>query len=159
MVAHAWAAPASAVGLVAAALMLAGGARARRVGGVLEVSGGAPWRWLVRRAAAWQAITLGHVVLGRDAATLRACRLHEHVHVRQYERLGLLFFALYAASSAAALLRGGDAYRDNRFEREARRAESLRPGRSTLARQAALAFVGDVRATERARPPLESRHG
>lgn len=134
--AHAWAAPASVAGLMLAVLALAGGARARRVGGVLEVAGGAPWRWLARHGASWQAITLGHVVLGRDAVTLRACRLHEHVHVRQYERLGVLFFVLYAGSSAAARLRGGDAYRDNRFEREAWRLEACRPGRSALVRRA-----------------------
>jgi hypothetical protein len=39
--------------------------------------------------------------------------------VRQYERWGILFPILYVASSAIALLRGGSAYRDNVFEREA----------------------------------------
>jgi hypothetical protein len=50
------------------------------------------------------------------------CRNHERVHVRQYERWGPLFPPLYLLSSAAALVRGMDPYRDNRFEQEAFRA-------------------------------------
>jgi hypothetical protein len=46
------------------------------------------------------------------------------VHVRQYERWGVLFFPLYAASSLWQLARGRDPYRDNRFEREAFRLGS-----------------------------------
>jgi hypothetical protein len=43
------------------------------------------------------------------------------MHVRQYERWGPFFPLLYLLASFEALIRGGDAYRDNRFEREARR--------------------------------------
>jgi len=68
----------------------------------------------------FSAITLGHVIVGLDHATLAAVRLHEQVHVRQYERLGALFFPLYVGSSVVQLLRGRDPYFDNRFEREAR---------------------------------------
>jgi hypothetical protein len=48
------------------------------------------------------------------------------VHVRQYERYGVLFFPAYLAASLAALASGGDPYVDNRFEREAFAAEAPR---------------------------------
>ena len=59
------------------------------------------------------AMTLGHVVLGRDADCLERTRAHERVHVRQTERLGALFPFAYLDSSAWALLRGRHYYRDN----------------------------------------------
>jgi hypothetical protein len=108
-----WAFPATCIGGVLGLACMALGAKARVVDGVLEVGGVFP------RAGHFGAITFGHVIIGADDACLHACRAHEHVHVRQYERWGVLFFPLYAASSAWAWLRGGDAYRDNRFEREA----------------------------------------
>jgi hypothetical protein len=64
-------------------------------------------------------MTLGHVVLGRSAAALVETRAHERVHVTQCEVWGPLFLPAYAASSMVAWARGGDAYRDNAFEREA----------------------------------------
>jgi hypothetical protein len=67
------------------------------------------------------AITLGHVVLGSDARALECTRPHERVHVHQYERWGPLFLPAYFVASAWARARGGHAYRDNVFEREARR--------------------------------------
>jgi hypothetical protein len=62
---------------------------------------------------------LGHVVLGRTGHCLDSCRTHELVHVRQYERWGPLFIPAYVACSVFIWFRGGDAYRDNPFEREA----------------------------------------
>jgi len=59
-------------------------------------------------------------VLGIDDAVLAEYRAHEHAHVRQYERWGVLFFVLYAASSLWEALCGKAAYRDNHFERQAR---------------------------------------
>lgn len=121
---YAWAAPASLVGLAVAAAALAAGASARRVEGTLEVSGGALGRRIARGPAITNiaAITLGHVIIGQDEAQLAACRAHERAHVRQYERWGVLFFPLYAASSLWQLARGRDWYRDNRFEVQARAA-------------------------------------
>jgi hypothetical protein len=119
--AYAWAGPNSLIGLSAAALMLLLGARARRVQGVLEVSGG----WLGRTLASpvvscpFCAITLGHVILGTSAAALDAARGHEFVHVRQYEAWGPLFLPAYVASSAWQILLGRRCYRDNWFERQA----------------------------------------
>jgi hypothetical protein len=65
------------------------------------------------------ALTIGHVIIGKNRESLTRCRNHERVHVRQYERWGPLFPPLYLLSSAAALVRGMDPYRDNRFEQEA----------------------------------------
>jgi hypothetical protein len=129
---YAWVAPATLVGAAAGALACAAGARVRIVDGVCEVGGGG----LARVAAAvpprlrFDAITLGHVVIGLDAEALSACRAHERVHVRQYERWGLLFFPLYLGASLASWVAGGHPYRDNVFERDAyRRARpAARPG-------------------------------
>jgi hypothetical protein len=71
------------------------------------------------------AITLGHVVLAQSEADLVRTRAHERIHVRQYERWGPFFPALYLVASLIAFLEGGDAYFDNRFEREAREAAPM----------------------------------
>lgn len=111
---YTWAAPATAVGLAAALFAVLLGARARVVDGVVEVAGG--WLPPVLR---FEAITFGHVVLGATHTALCDLRSHERVHVRQYERWGLLFFPAYLGSSLVQWLRGRDPYLDNRFEREA----------------------------------------
>jgi hypothetical protein len=110
------------VGLLAAGVAVGLGARARVVDGALEVGGGRMADALARapRLARFAAITFGHVILGVDTQALDACRAHEHVHVRQYERWGALFFPLYLGSSLWAWLSGRDPYLDNHFEREAR---------------------------------------
>ena len=126
LIAYAWAAPATAVGLLAALCVVCRGASVRRVGGVLEVGGG--WPGASASPAGRPrivAITFGHVVLGRSHATLALVRAHELVHVRQYERWGIGFFPLYLASGAWQLLRGRDPYLDNHFEIEAFRAAPL----------------------------------
>ncbi len=116
-----WAAPATLAGLAAAIPALALGARARVVRGVVEVGGGRIEQGVASLppGCRFGAITLGHVIIGLNDGVLEACRDHEHVHVRQYERWGALFFPLYLGSSLHALVRGRDPYRDNRFEREA----------------------------------------
>ena len=118
---YVWASPATAIGLLCVTAAVCGGAKLRRVDGVLEIAGG---RLLgaVRRIPrfGFVAITLGHVVMGVDDGCLAEARAHEHVHVRQYERWGVLFFPLYAASSLVQIACGRDPYRDNAFEREAR---------------------------------------
>jgi hypothetical protein len=89
---------------------------------VIEAQGG--WlRPLLRRAVPLpggaRAVTFGHVVLARTEADLVDTRVHERVHVRQYERWGPLFLFAYLGSSVWAAIRGRGAYRGNRFEREA----------------------------------------
>jgi len=70
------------------------------------------------------AITFGHVVLGLSHRVLGEHRVHEHAHVRQYERWGVLFFPLYLGSCGAQLIRGRHPYWHNAFERQARVAAS-----------------------------------
>lgn len=127
MFSYVWAAPASFVGLLAAGVAWVLGARATVVDGVLEVTGGRLADFLQRLPPRLQfsAITLGHVILGLSPDLLALIRVHEHVHVRQYERWGLLFFPLYAGASAFAWLAGGSAYWHNHFERQARREAAL----------------------------------
>lgn len=117
-----WALPTTAVGLVFVPLALLSGGHLHVVRGVLEIHGGLIG-WLLRHAVPLRggaaALTLGHVVLGRDAGCLARCRDHEHVHVRQVERWGLFFIPAYFTASLIAWLRGKDPYYDNHFEREA----------------------------------------
>lgn len=121
-----WAAPVSLVGCVLAGAAAATGGRTRLVHGVLEVEGGVLARLLPKLGIGMTpvAMTLGHVVVAVDADTLEQTRLHERVHVAQAERWGFLFPAAYLAASAMIALRGGDPYRDNPFEREARAGEA-----------------------------------
>jgi hypothetical protein len=118
-----WAAPATLVGLLLAAVARAMGARAVVRDGALEVGGGRLVKALHRlpKAMHFGAITFGHVIVGVDQAALDRSRAHEHVHVRQYERLGIFFFPAYVGSSLRQLLSGGHPYADNRFEKEADR--------------------------------------
>lgn len=99
---------------------LATGGRVRRVAGVLECSGGAASALLRTPLMRAGAITLGHVIAGVDQRTLERFRAHEQVHVRQAERWGPLFIPAYLAAGLWAGLRGGNPYRDNPFEIEAR---------------------------------------
>src|SRR4051794_35593971 len=95
---YVWAFPATVLGLVVVALSLVSGGRVAVVQGALEVHGGfAAWlltnRWLGFGWAA--AMTLGHVILGRNPECLEHSRRHEHVHIRQYERWGPLMLPIY----------------------------------------------------------------
>jgi hypothetical protein len=116
--AYAWAAPTSLLGLLAVALTAPCW---RVVDGVLEAHGPRLARLLDIVAPQMHvlAMTLGHVVIARDAAALDDTRAHERVHVRQAERWGPCFVPAYLIASAVAWSRGGDAYADNMFERDA----------------------------------------
>ncbi|MDZ4685817.1 MAG: hypothetical protein SH850_12180 [Planctomycetaceae bacterium] len=125
-VVYLWVSPGSLVGLTAAAIARRQGGRARVVDGVLEVTAGPLLALMSRYSAVGggiRAITLGHVVLGTDAEALESTRLHERVHVRQYERWGPLFIPAYLACSGWLWLRGRNPYLDNPFEIEAYRAD------------------------------------
>jgi hypothetical protein len=126
LAARAWAAPYSALGLALGLAELLSGGRAQVHQGAVEFCGG----WLGRLAArlpppfSFSAITLGHVILGIDRATLAEVRAHEQVHVRQYERWGVFFGPAYLASSAIQLARRRRPYLDNHFEREAHASDA-----------------------------------
>lgn len=91
--------------------------------GVWEVAGNSRTPLLRAISDQFDAITLGHVILGRNHGTLTRWRSHEHVHVRQYERWGMLFPFLYVLASFKALFTGKRFYWDNVFEAEARRLQ------------------------------------
>jgi hypothetical protein len=116
-----WASPATAVGVMLAALAMCAGATLRSVDGAFEVAGGRLFRALSMFLCPprFVAITFGHIILGIDHVVLSRARVHEHVHVQQYERWGVLFFPLYVGSSLVQVLRGRNPYLDNVFEREA----------------------------------------
>ena len=116
-----WVSPVTLLGLAFAVLTWRRG-HIRIVDGIIEAHG--PWlRCLltrcVPRPGGAAAMTLGHVILGQDQRALDDSRAHEHVHVCQYERWGVLFLPAYLIASALAVLAGGHYYADNIFEREA----------------------------------------
>ena len=119
--AYAWAAPCTALGLVAGLAMLATGGRVRIVQRTFEFSDGLLPLGLSRlpQRCRFSAITLGHVILGVDSQSLDTLRDHEQVHVAQYGRWGPFFMPAYLLNSAWQMCRGRCAYRDNYFERQA----------------------------------------
>jgi hypothetical protein len=122
--AYLWALPTTLLGLFLAAITLLTGGRAQVVDGVLEICGGASEYYLRRvvglvMQGGASAMTLGHVVLGRDLDLLEATRAHERIHVRQCERWGPLFVPVYFGASLVAWMRGKRPYEDNFLEREA----------------------------------------
>jgi hypothetical protein len=119
--AYLWVSPVTLFGLAFALLAYLLGASVKRRYGVLEVAGNTRTPILRSISSRFEAITIGHVILGRNHGTLTRYRSHEHVHVRQYERWGLLFPVLYVLASFKALLTGKRFYWDNVFEVEARK--------------------------------------
>ncbi|HWG70819.1 MAG TPA: hypothetical protein VN692_15500 [Steroidobacteraceae bacterium] len=121
VVRYAWAAPCTVLGLCFAAFAPLVGGGMRWVSGVLEVS----WRSDENVAPRWErllpfrAITFGHVVIGASPAQVAALREHERIHVRQYERWGVVLFLAYPLSSLVQLVSGRRPYWDNCFEVEA----------------------------------------
>ena len=63
--------------------------------------------------------TFGHVMLGRSKRHLDACRPHQLVHVKQYERWGPLFVPTYLTWWFVLRCYGRHPYYDNPFERQA----------------------------------------
>ena len=120
-VAYVWASPTTLVGVTAGFLTLCSGGRVQLRRGALEFHGGFS-EWFLRRCAGAAAMTLGHVIIGRDPFCLDSCRDHEQAHVRQAERWGPGFIPAYLLASGWAWARGQHYYLDNWFERDARRS-------------------------------------
>lgn len=121
MLAWLWAAPITFIALPLAAIIHLFGGQIRSNGEAFEATGGCATQ-LLRLMNPWalvEAITLGHLIIARDIDLANRLRSHELVHVRQYQRWGVLFPFAYLASSAWAALRGECPYRGNVFEREA----------------------------------------
>ena len=117
-----WAGPTTLIGIVLTLIALRRG-HVAIVDGVIEAHSpllGRALTSLIPLARGVDAITLGHVVIGRDARALEVTRAHERVHVRQYELWGPLFLPAYFVAGACALAMGRHPYFDNRFERQAR---------------------------------------
>ena len=128
-----WALPVTLLGMLVALVVRSSGGVLNQVDGVLEAAGG--WPAVVLRhgfpfSGAVAAITIGHVVVGESMAALAATRAHERAHVRQFERWGMLLLVLYPLAGLLAWARGGNPYRDNLFECEARAAELAARGKS-----------------------------
>lgn len=115
-----WVAPVTLLALLFVPIAWCTGGKANIVRGVVEIQGGLI-AWLLRRALLKPAaaMTLGHVILGRDQSCLDHSREHEHVHVRQFERWGIFMIPVYFLLSMILYVRGFDPYFDNPFEREA----------------------------------------
>jgi hypothetical protein len=138
---YAWALPVSVLGMLVAMIARGSGGTMQRIEGVIESAGGWPARVLRRGfpfSGAVAAITLGHVVVAVSQEALDATRAHERAHVRQFERWGLLLLVLYPLAGVIVLLRGGNPYRDNPFECEARAAESSRRNETAPSRSAGI---------------------
>jgi len=120
---YCWVLPVSCVGILLLPFVILSGGAVAVASGVIEAEGAMASSLLSRLHI--DAIAIGHVVFSRNRDSLIRCRNHERVHVRQYERWGPLFPFLYLLSSAVALVRGLDPYRDNRFEQEAFRVSGL----------------------------------
>ena len=99
-------------------LLLAPLFRSRRLASGVLVCEGASWPG--RLGWRYRAITFGRVVLCVDRLD-EGLLAHELVHVRQSEKLGILYFPAYVAGSVWAHFTGRHYYRDNPFEVEARR--------------------------------------
>lgn len=112
-----WASPWSVVGFLLSFLFR----RRYVINGVVLAEGA---EWPRRLGWRYRAVTFGHVVLSIDELDPDTMQ-HELVHVSQYERWGPLFIPLYALASVIARLRGGHHYRDNPFEVQARRGNTL----------------------------------
>ena len=114
-----WAGPTTLLGLVLALALLRRG-QVAIVEGVFEAhSPVLSWALthLIPLDGGADAITLGHVIIGKNAKALAATRAHERVHVRQCELWGPLFVPAYLVAGIYALARGRHPYFDNRFER------------------------------------------
>ncbi len=121
LIQYVWTSPYTLLGLGFGMIGCCFGGRAQVRAGVVEFYDGGV-KWMMTRLPGGQftlAITFGHTILGQTQASLDIAREHEHVHVRQYERWGLLFGPAYLLCSLVLWLTGGRPYRDNPFEREA----------------------------------------
>ena len=116
-----WTIPNTVLGCFLGLLGLLFGGKVQWVGGALEFHGGLV-KWLLSLIPGRiHAMTLGHSIIGLSARSLEVARIHEHVHVRQYEWFGPLFIPCYLLASVFVWLQGKNAYRDNPFEVQAYR--------------------------------------
>jgi len=119
---YVWAFPVTAAGLCLTLLTALSGGRVQARDGTVEAFGGLA-RWLLRGNRFWKggaAMAVGHVILARDLACLERSRAHERMHVRQFERWGVLLPVVYLSVIWWLKWRGYDPYFDHPFEQEAK---------------------------------------
>lgn len=116
-----WASPYTLMGMCLGGVVLITGGRMQVRGPAVEFFGGASRRLLrcLPNGRFILALTLGHTIIGQTADALDTARNHEYVHVRQFERWGLLMGPAYLISSLVLWATGRDPYWDNPFEQEA----------------------------------------
>ena len=113
-----WALPVTFIGLSLALFVRLSGGKIGRRGYVLEVHGGV-LKWFLRAGRLWKggaAMTVGEVILARDASCLARSRAHEMKHVRQFERWGVFLLPVYFLIGAWLWVRGFDPYLDHPME-------------------------------------------
>ena len=128
-----WALPNTLLGLLFVPTVIITRGRMEVVDGVLEIHGGLIsffLRYCVPIRGGAYAMTLGHVVLGRDSRSLSATRRHERAHVRQCEVWGPAFIPAYLAAGLWGIVRGRGAYKGNYFERKA--TEQVKAGQQDI---------------------------
>lgn len=116
-----WASPVTIVGLAFAVAAAVSGGHVQIRDGIIEAYGGWLHSWMRggRLFRGGAAMTLGHVILARDRDCLERSRLHEQVHVHQFERYGPLLPPIYVAIAWWLAWRGYDPHLDHPFEQEA----------------------------------------
>src|SRR6476659_6280325 len=122
-----WTSPNSLIGLLFLPSVFFTDGGFQIVDGVLALHGSFI-SWVLRHCVllpggAW-AITFGHVVLGRDPEALSLTRVHERVHVRQYELWGPAFIPAYLVAALWGFVTRNGGYYGNFFEREAIQSEN-----------------------------------
>lgn len=123
MLRYGWASPNTIFAMTIGLLLLG---RFRVVDGVIEITGGRISTMLRSLPQPAAAMTLGHAVLGLSDADLDRTRVHERVHVAQYERWGPFFIPAYLISSAWLYANSRDGYLENPFEMEAYAVDDCR---------------------------------
>lgn len=119
---YVWASPYTLLGLWCVLVPWSGARSIIRYRGTIGIVGPAIERAL-RRApipGGAAALTLGHSILATSSETFFETWEHEYIHVKQYERWGVLFVPAYLLSGLWLRIHGKDPYWDNPFEREAR---------------------------------------
>lgn len=118
VVGYLWASPVTVVGMLLALVTVPTGGSMRRHSGVIEAWGGLA-SWFLRGSSFHRggaAMTLGHVILGRDVDCLERSREHELAHVRQFEKWGPLLLPVYWLIGAWLWCRGYHPYLDHPLE-------------------------------------------
>jgi hypothetical protein len=119
-----WAFPLTLFGIIPALAVWLARGHMHRVHGALEFHGPLG-DWILRRPYInCVAVTIGHIIIGRDETCCARARIHEHTHVHQGERWGPLFPLAYCAAGLYQIVNGRRFYWDNPFEIEARVASA-----------------------------------